>query len=401
MKVKATYFQNSQIKPIVFGDVSIYNIPRRKNLNSSIRNGILCETIASSFCGSDNGMFKLAQSETFPLDRFPSKQKRLINGHEGVVYIPSQKRFAIVLVRGGEAFDPTRFSNNESYFEYGCHQADGLMSEMNYYNPDMLLKIPDGFIKKDKIPLSLLKKLMFSDPFACMLFQLERIEDLGSAHNFRIVMAQLKTSEENARNVAKNNIFSKVVVFGLGTTGLIIGDVIHRNYPHAKIVFIGRSDNRSTKVEYIINKTNGIYIQNNFVSEAELSKVIIERLGSKATLFMANSSTDIDHRIAFHNRVLGNNGIYDSFSIGPQINFDSSTFGFNNYLLFGSVNFRQEHMEKAIKILCNSDYDELVEIVDFNQLKTDPISLYKKIYSRKDYLKSMVIWNSKYIDLDK
>ena len=31
----------------------------------------------------------------------------------------------------------------ESYFEYGCDGADGLFSDHNYYNPDMLLPIPD------------------------------------------------------------------------------------------------------------------------------------------------------------------------------------------------------------------------------------------------------------------
>ena len=111
--------------------------------------------------------------------KFPSGQKRLINGHEGVVWVPSQNRFAIVLIRGGDSFDPTRYTEDESYFEYGCDQADGLFCDDMYVNPDMLLGIPDGYVQDGKLALSFAKKMVFPDPCACMLFQLERMEDLG------------------------------------------------------------------------------------------------------------------------------------------------------------------------------------------------------------------------------
>ncbi len=139
--------------------------------------------------------------------KFPAGKDRLINGHEGVVWVPDQNRFAIVLIRGGDSYDPTRYADDETYFEYGCDQADGLMSEENFYNPDMLLEIPPEFISGDKIPLSIAKKLTFSDPYACMIFQLERMEDLGSAHLFRVEMAKRKCSEEEACALAKESIF--------------------------------------------------------------------------------------------------------------------------------------------------------------------------------------------------
>ena len=64
----------------------------------------------------------------------------------------------------------------------------------------MLLKIPDGYVKDGKIPLSICKKLVFSDPYACMIFQRERMEDIGEAQNFRVKMAQYKCSEAEARS---------------------------------------------------------------------------------------------------------------------------------------------------------------------------------------------------------
>ena len=113
--------------------------------------------------------------------KFPPGQKRLINGHEGVVWVPSENRFAIVLIRGGDSIDPTRYTEDETYFEYGCDQADGLFCDSMYVNPDMLLRIPEGYVHGGKLDLSFAKKMVFPDPFACMLFQLERMEDLGGA----------------------------------------------------------------------------------------------------------------------------------------------------------------------------------------------------------------------------
>ena len=77
-------------------------------------------------------------------------------------------------------------------------------------------------------------------------------------------------------------------------------------------------------------------------------------------------------------------------------------FGFKNQLIFGSINFRQEHMEKAIKILCESDYDKIVELIDLDEVKKDPKAAYEnKIYSKDAPLKTMAIWDSRYIDMDK
>ena len=104
---------------------------------------------------------------------------------------------------------------------------------MNYYHPDMLLKIPDGYVKDGKIPLSLCKKLVFADPYACMIFQRERMEDLGEAHNFRVKMAQYHCSESEAREIARRETFQRVCIFGLGTTGMFIGDLIRQRYPDA------------------------------------------------------------------------------------------------------------------------------------------------------------------------
>ena len=109
--------------------------------------------------------------------------------------MPSQKRFAIVLIRGGNSYDPTRYTEEESYFEYGCDQADGLFSDENYYHPDMLLPLPEGIGADGKLPLSYAKRLIFSDPL--------RLHDFpnGSGwrtwerhYNVRVVRAREKCS---------------------------------------------------------------------------------------------------------------------------------------------------------------------------------------------------------------
>ena len=45
--------------------------------------------------------------------------------------------------------------------------------------------------------------------------------------------------------------------------------------------------------------------------------------------------------------------LYNSFSLGPVVSFDTMPFGFKNHLILSSINFRQAHMETAIEILAN------------------------------------------------
>lgn len=398
MITRGTYFQNSEDRPIVYGEVEVYNTPRRRLRGEEKKEGILCETVCTGFCGTDFELMHMGQrGELGP--KFPAGTQRLVNGHEGVVYVPSENRFAIVLIRGGNSFDPTRYMDDETYFEYGCDQEDGLMVEENYYHPDMLLKIPEKHIQGKQLPLSLAKKLVFADPYACMIFQLERMEDLGSAQNFRLEMAKHKCSEAEARAIAKENIFSRVVIFGLGTTGMFMGDLIRRSYPGAQILFVSRSRPEDPKVRFAVTKVKADYVENNFDTEAELADEIVRRLGGKATTFIGCSGAAVEHRIAFEHNVLGNNGIYNSFSLGPVVSFKTMPFGFKNHLVFGSINFRQDHMEKAIEMLCESDYDKIVELVDLEDLKRDPKGLYEnRIYAKGAPLKSMAIWKENYID---
>lgn len=401
MKTQGTYFQNDKEKPIVYGDVEIYNTSSKRLRGENVKKGIKCKTVFTGFCGTDFELMHMGlRGELLP--KFPAGLNRLINGHEGVVFVPSENRFAIVLIRGGNSYDPTRFMDDETYFEYGCDQADGIMCYENFYNPDMLLHIPDKYIENGKIPLSIAKKLCFSDPYSCMIFQLERIEDLGSAQNFRVEMAKNKCTEEEGRRLAMNNIFNKILIFGLGTTGMFIGDLIHKKYPDAKIVFVARSSENSEKVKYALLKTNGTYVKNDFATETELAESIKEKLGGKATLFIGVSGSNLEHKIAFENDVLGNNGVYDSFSLGPVIDFKTMPFGFKNHLIFGSINFRQVHMEKAIKLLCESDYDKVVELIDLEEVKENPRAAYEdKIYCKGSPMKTGAIWDQSYIDMNK
>ena len=398
MIVKGTYFQNDAEKPLVYGDVEITNVKRRRLGGEPEKEGVVCEPAIAAFCGTDKELMHMG-SQGLLTPKFPEGKTRLINGHEGVVWVPSENRFAIVLIRGGDSYDPTRYTEDESYFEYGCDKADGLFCDKQYFNPDMLLKIPDGYVHDGKLDLEFAKKMVFPDPYGCMLFQLERMEDLGSAHIFRVEMARRGCDEQTARDLAKDDVFERTVIFGLGTTGMFMGDLIAKNHPNAKILFVARSSEDSDKVRFALRETGASYLRNTYDSESELAAAIIDKLGGRATMFIGVSGANVEHRIAFEHKVLGCNGVYNSFSLGPKIEFDTMPFGFENHLIFGSINFRQCHMEKAIELLAKSRYNEIVELIDKDEFISDPIGAYNnKIYSKGAPMKTAVIWNKKYIN---
>ncbi|NMP38331.1 MAG: hypothetical protein GX051_09490 [Clostridiales bacterium] len=398
MKTYGTYFINDEKEPVRYGEINLINPARQRLRGEPLKVGIEARPVFQGFCGTDFELMHMGQRGELD-KKFPSGEKRLINGHEGVVWVPSENRFAIVLIRGGDSFDPTRYTEDESYFEYGCDGADGLFCDKNYFNPDMLLHLPAEYDGVKKLPLSVAKRLSFADPYACAVFQLERMEDIGEAQNFRVEMAKHGCSESEARAKAKENIFARTVIFGLGMTGLFIGDQIRRNHPDAKILFVARSGGDTYKVRFSKEITGADYLCTEGLSQAETAAKIIEKLGGRATLFAGTSGTETESRIAFEHRVLGCNGIYDSFSLGPKVSFDTMPFGFENHVIFASINFRQEHMEKAIKILVNSRFDEVVELIDKDEFIKNPLDAYNdKIYCKGAPLKTAVIWNKEYID---
>ena len=399
-KVFGTFFRNDPDHPLVYGKVNLINPPRRRLRGEPEKEGIPVEPVIVGFCGTDHELMMMGKRGQLS-PKFPEGQNRLINGHEGVVWVPSQNRFAIVLIRGGDSIDPTRYTEDESYFEYGCDQADGLFCDRMYVNPDMLLEIPDGHVRDGRLDLSFAKKMVFPDPFSCMLFQLERMEDLGSAHLFRRTARRLGCGEEEARAAAKEEIFERTVIFGLGTTGMFIGDIIRQAHPEARIVFVARSPEESPKVQFALRQTGGVYVRSSYDSNDALAAAITEALGGRATAFIGVSGSAVEHEIAFTHRVLGCNGLYNSFSLGPKISFDTMPFGFENHLIFGSINFRQDHMEKAIRMLARSPYDQIVELIGRDEFAADPIGAYEnRIYCKNAPMKTAVIWNRDRIHME-
>ncbi len=401
MKTYGTYFQNDKDLPVKYGEINLINPSRQRLKGEKSLKGIEAYPVFQGFCGTDYELMKMGRDGKL-LKKFPEGENRLINGHEGVVWVPSENRFAIVLIRGGDSYDPTRYTEDETYFEYGCDGADGLFCDKNYFNPEMLLHLPKKYEGLPKLPLSVAKRLSFADPYACAIFQLERMEDLGEAHNFRVEMAKHKCSEAEARAYAKKNIFNKTVIFGLGMTGLFMADQIRRHYPDAEILLVGRSDENSKKVVFSKEIAKADYLCTAGLNEEETAQAIIEKLGSRASLFIGTSGTNIEHRVAFEHKVLGCNGVYNSFSLGPKVTYDTMPFGFENHLIFASINFRQAHMEKAIEVLVDSRYDEVVELIDKSEFISDPLDAYEnKIYCKGAPLKTGVIWDENYIERDK
>ena len=401
MKALGTYFQNDAERPLVYGEVELINPPRQRLRGEPAKKGVEVYPVMVGFCGTDYELMQMGRRGQLG-PKFPAGTQRLINGHEGLVWVPSENRFAVVLIRGGDSVDPTRYTEDETDFEYGCDQADGLFCDRMYVNPDMLLHIPEGYARDGKIALSFAKKMVFPDPYACMLFQLERMEDLGSAHWFRQTARRRHCDLETARTYAADEVFQRTVIFGLGTTGMFIGDVLRQAHPEAKILFVARSGEDSPKVVFAKEQAKAAYLQNTYADPAACAAAIIEALGGRATTFIGVSGSNVEHQIAFEHRALGCNGVYNSFSLGPTIRFDTMPFGFENHLIFGSINFRQDHMEEAIRRLAVSRYNEIVELIDREEFAADPIGAYEnKIYCKAAPMKTAVVWNRDYVDMNR
>lgn len=109
MKTNATYFVNDENKPLRYGEINLINPKRQKLRDEPLKKGIEAMPVFCGFCGTDFELMKMGSRKMLN-KKFPDGQARLINGHEGVVWVPSENRFAIVLIRGGNSYDPTRFT---------------------------------------------------------------------------------------------------------------------------------------------------------------------------------------------------------------------------------------------------------------------------------------------------
>ena len=107
MQTTGTYLVNDRDHPLCFGEVNLINPPRRERRGLPLKEGVKCRTVATGFCGTDWELMQMGSREELG-PKFPPGQQRLINGHEGVVWVPDQERYAIVLIRGGDAHDPSR-----------------------------------------------------------------------------------------------------------------------------------------------------------------------------------------------------------------------------------------------------------------------------------------------------
>ena len=116
MQAYGTYFQNDSERPLVYGRVELINPPRQRLRGEPLKEGIEVKPVMVGFCGTDYELMKMGRRGQLT-PKFPAGTDRLINGHEGVVWVPEQKRFAIVLIRGGDSVDPTRYTEDESYFD--------------------------------------------------------------------------------------------------------------------------------------------------------------------------------------------------------------------------------------------------------------------------------------------
>lgn len=397
-KTEGTYLVNHAERPLRFGEVNLINPPRRERRGLPLSEGIPCTTVCTGFCGTDWELMQMgSRGELGP--KFPAGQQRLINGHEGVVWVPDEERYAIVLIRGGDSWDPSRFEADESYFEYGCDGADGLMCREGFFHPEMLLHLPEEHLPPgEMLSRKLAARLIFADPMACMLFQRERIEDLLMGHNWRLYAAR-GMNRAAAMDSAVTDGFARVVIYGLGGTGILGAIAVREAYPNARIVTVGRSHPGNDKAAFLQRHWRGIeYVQTRMSAE-QTARAIAEALEGRPRVFIGASGNAIEAEIAFDCGLLDNNGIYASFSLGPRLSYDTMPFGFRNQLIFGAINFRRDHMEAAIELLCRTPLDELVGERLLEDLQRDPMGFYQETYrSPERPLKTMVAWEQTLVE---
>jgi threonine dehydrogenase-like Zn-dependent dehydrogenase len=398
MKTTGSYLVNDKERPVRFGEVDLINPPRRERRGLPLREGKPCRTVLTGFCGTDWELMRMgAEGRLGP--KFPEGQERLINGHEGVVWVPDESRYAIVLIRGGDAFDPSRFEADETYFEYGCDGADGLMARQCYIHPDMLLQIPAEHLPPgSKITRRLANRLVFSDPMACVLFQRERLEDLLVGHNRRLYEAR-GMDRSAATDEALRDGFARVLVYGLGTTGLLATIAIKEKYRRARVAAVDLSEPGGKKDRFLAERyADFTYLQAR-TDPAETAREIVRALDGRPKVVLGTSGSEAEAQIAFAHGVLDNNGIYASFSLGPVVRYDSMPFGFRNQLIYGAINFRRDHMEDAIRLLAGLPVDRLVREHPLEALAQDPVGFYHEVYrSPGRAVKSVCVWDEERIE---
>ena len=89
MKTYATYFQNDKDTPLCYGEINLINPKRKKLRGLEEKEGIPANPVFCGFCGTDLELMRMGERGDLT-PKFPEGEKRLVNGHEGVVWVPSE-----------------------------------------------------------------------------------------------------------------------------------------------------------------------------------------------------------------------------------------------------------------------------------------------------------------------
>jgi threonine dehydrogenase-like Zn-dependent dehydrogenase len=380
--------------PVQFGPVQVKNHVCRASARHEPKAGVKTETVVTGVCGSDLGYIEMAREGTFPTLLGPG-QSRLIIGHEGVAWRPDTGSFAVLCNRGGDGPDPSRFAEGEWLFEYGCYRADGLASRVGFFNPDMLLPVPG--LAGPKVPRKLAFRLLFGDALACILFQRERIRELAEGHNFRPLLSRAR-DEEEARRLAAEQAFHRLLITGCGTTGFLAGIVFDEAAravgPEAKVVVVSGIREDHPRVRFMLDRCRQTTYLRRRGSDAETAREVKRLLGGAASTLLATSGHDWELALAFEHEALGHNAILSAFSMGLKLRIDTMPFGFKNQLVYGSINFRQDHMQEAIRRLLELPLDELVKPYSLDRVRADPVSFFDGLQEElRDSVKAALVWD--------
>lgn len=396
-KTEALYLMDGE-RPARFGQVTVHNVPTQCDGLHEIRPGVPAETVIAAVCGSDLEYVALARKGRLH-EKYPPGRQRLINGHEGLLWVPSEERYGILHVRGGSDPDPTRYAEGQLLFEYGCHRADGLFSRTGFFNPDMILPLPTGAVTDDqKLDRKLALRMLFSDTCACVLFLAERIQDVAAGHNWRLFKDQAHGDRLEAERLAVQQAFTRVLITGCGTSGflaaLLFDRLLEELDADGRILVASGVAEDNPRVSFLLRHCRRVSYLNRMGRDLPaLAEQVRAELGGGATVVAATSGHQWESQLAFDHHTLGNNGIYASFSVGPRVSYDTFDFVFANHLIFGSVNFRRDHMREAARRLVELPLEELVKVYRVDEVVGDPTAFYDGLRDAlSHHLKAAIVW---------
>lgn len=259
----------------------------------------------------------------------------------------------------------------------------------------MLVPVPEELTDGGgRLSLRTVLRLCLAEPLSCVLNAFERACDAVAGNNFRIHQAE-RLDFERAFSEARRWAFERAVIFGCGVAGALACLALSRLWEEAgtegRAVVVDVLPESARRIQFVLERSPVEYLRNEG-DLGVLARRALDVLGGRATLFLAASGSEDEHRLAFGHDLLALNGAYVAFARTPGFTV-GETINATNRIVVGTTSFRREHMGRAVGMLPSWPLDELVEPVRPSEVAKDPWGTLKRaVAPGRDLLRTTVIW---------